>query len=222
MNDEGIIPPPLQGSALGAQLASLAELYERIEFAQRGFRTAAAAAGKPITCPAGCGTCCEGFVPDVLPIEAAYLAAFIIGRRPDLACRPLSPNPPCPFYEAERPEAHCAVYAGRPLICRLFAFSASIDKSGKPSFALCRRMPALADSGARAWTGDAILQAFGALPPAMPSFAAEVLGLDPIAAGERQSLDAALPRALSRLSLALRFAASDDDPEPNAPAPRAA
>jgi len=224
MESDDIIPVSLRGSSLERSLRDVESIYTAIDRAEAGFRESAAKAGKPLSCPAGCGSCCEGFVPDVLPLEAAYLAAYILGSRPELAHRPLSGVPPCPFYDADRPEAHCSVYRARPLICRLFAFSAVSGKAEEPSFALCRRMPALPGSEARSWSGEALREAFGAAPPLMSAFAAELLGLDPDSTGERRLLAEALPRALAKVGLALSLAGmarGDDEPEPNEPEPDA-
>lgn len=225
---QATIPTELIGSPAGELLAAIGGVYERIEAAQSAFRAKADESGAALGCPDGCGSCCENFVPDVLPVEALSAAAFILGHRPELADRAAQGRGrACPFYDADRPEAHCSIYPGRPLICRLFGFAAVLDKDGAPSFALCRRMPSPAGSGERSWSGEALRELFGAEPPLMAAFGAEVLGIEPQAAGERRPLPEALPAAIARLGLALRYAVfargdDGDEPEPNAPSPRAA
>ncbi|MBL8968664.1 MAG: YkgJ family cysteine cluster protein [Spirochaetaceae bacterium] len=222
------IPPELIGSPAGELLAAIGGIHDRIEAAQSAFRAKAAESGAALGCPEGCGSCCENFVPDVLPVEALAAAAFILGHRPDLAGRAAqSQGPTCPFYDADRPEAHCSIYPGRPLVCRLFGFAAVLGKDGEPSFALCRHMPSPVGNGERAWSDEALRGLFGAVPPVMAAFGAELLGLEPDAAGERRPLPEALPAAIARLGLALRYASlgrgdDGDEPEPNAPSPRAA
>lgn len=225
------IPPELTGSPAGELLAAIGGVYDRIEAAQTAFRARAAETGAALACPDGCGACCEHFVPDVLPVEALAAAAFILTHRPELAGSAENATAgqgrACPFYDADRPEAHCSIYQGRPLICRLFGYAAVLGKDGAPHFALCRHMPSPLGLEERAWSGEALRGLFGAEPPVMAAFGAEILGLEPDAAGERRPLPEALPAAIARLGLALRYAAfsrrdDGDEPEPDAPSPRAA
>ena len=142
-----ILPPSL----LRDRLESLAKVYRRADDAVAAFCTASG-----LACPRGCGTCCEGFVPDVMPIEAAAVAVFLAdadkaaawsvaasgrGQSPEEASTSTGKRQSCPLYAADTPW-HCTVYEARPLVCRLFAFSAVRDKRGQSSFALCRLMPA--------------------------------------------------------------------------------
>jgi len=215
-------------------LARLGALYGRITSAQAAAFASAANRGDPLACPEGCGSCCEGFIPDVLPVEAAFLADWLLRERPDLAERVLAWNedgssPPCPFHEPDRQGGHCGVYPARPLICRLFAFSATRDRSGRDAYSLCKQMPSR--RGGRSWSEDDIVREFGAPLPLMSDFSSEVISLVPSDSGDRRLLTKALPSAIRRLSLRLYLARleskdeSDDDPnggEPLRPAPRAA
>ena len=226
----------LAGSSLGPSLEGLREIYERIDAEQAASLAAIAARGEGLSCPADCGTCCEGFVPDILPVEARYLAAWLLRERPALAARVLAWDdggapeaPPCPFHEPERPGGHCGVYPGRPLVCRLFGFAAVRDREGRPSYSLCRLMPGR--GGKRSWSGAELAGELGAELPDMASFGALACALVPDETGQRSLLTEALPDALRRLSLVLRlsFLAAADrgrpdggdepEPEPNAPAP---
>ncbi len=127
----------------------------------------------------------------------------------------------CPLYAADTPY-HCTVYEARPLICRLFAFSAVKNKRGEPSYSLCRLMPDAPDKpGVRSAAGSALDSAFSragnaAKPPVMADLGAELVGLDPASAGERSPLPEALMRALSKL---LFLVGLDDrrDPENDGP-----
>lgn len=68
------IPPAVPADcALPAPLAELAAVYDRIEAEQQPWQEAT-----PWHCPEGCGSCCESFEPDILEIEALWLAAWIL------------------------------------------------------------------------------------------------------------------------------------------------
>lgn len=216
--DENILSGLPFGSLYDA-LSSLELIYRELGSATFDFASRAG-----LACPSGCGSCCEGFVPDLLPLEAAWLGAWLIRHEPEraraLAERGISDDGgrgrTCPFYRPEN-DQHCGVYAGRPLICRLFAFSAIRAKEGGEAFALCRHLPARAGSPARIWSGAGIEAEFGSTPPVMADYARRVALLRPGEQGERQLLPEALPAALRRLFLLLgmeeRSGGGDEDPE---------
>ena len=136
-----IHPRGLGGTSLDAPLRGLHRIYERIDSEQ-----AAWGAAVPYRCPSGCGSCCEGFEPDLLEIEALYMAAWLARaderRFSEIAegFRELSAEKKgCVLAKAEG-EYHCTVYGGRPLICRLFAYSGDRAKDGSARFRLCSRM----------------------------------------------------------------------------------
>lgn len=212
---------PFVQTATGNRIAQLAEIYRSIEQEQRAFIESSFACGKPLRCPAHCGSCCHGFMPDVLPVEADAIAWFLLTQAEPLIERCNSPsagntgrNPsPCPFHDPNRPGANCLIYPVRPLVCRLFGFAAVLDKEGKPSFSLCRHMPLPAGLHKRNFAGDSIEHTFGALPPPiMSKMAMAVLALDPHHSGHRSSLSEALPGALARVGMVLRFSLSPDEP----------
>jgi len=225
------IHPAFARTSFAPALERLHGIYARIERGQAESLAAIAARGPALACPEGCGSCCEPFIPDVLPVEARYLAAWLLRERPLLAERiarwpeGLGAVPPCPFYDAVRPGGHCTVYPARPLICRLFGFSALRDREGRESFALCKRMPSR--PGGRSWSGSRLEEELGASLPDMADFSASVVTLVPDEAGERALLTEALPQAVRRLALAMRLALASsaasapdgDEPEPSTPAP---
>jgi len=209
---------------------SLGELYGRIASAQEAILGSIAERGAPLACPEGCGACCGTFIPDVMPLEAGYLADWLLRERPDLAVRALEweedgSSSSCPFHEPSRKGGQCGVYPARPLVCRLFGFSATRDRSGREAFSLCKEMPSR--RGRRSWSGEDIEREFGARLPVMTDFTAEAVALAPAESGDRRLLTKALPTAIRRLSLRIYLSKleSSDDPdggEPPRPAPRAA
>lgn len=197
MNLDAVLPPSL----LAERLESLAYLYTRADAAVESFARLSG-----VSCPFGCGSCCEGFVPDILPLEAAYLATFIAlkdrQKAYELAAKGLAPRRRddgrigCPLYADDTPY-HCTVYEARPLICRMFAFSAVRDKRGEPAFSVCRL--GLSRSGLRSASGAALEEGFGAVPPTMADLGSELAAIDPDSAVDRRALPEALALALPRV-----------------------
>jgi Fe-S-cluster containining protein len=207
------IPGILPASLLAERLEVLAYLYRRADVAVNEFVQASG-----VSCGFGCGLCCEGFVPDILPLEASYIAAWLVGTDREKAYRiaasGLSPiaqpdsRQGCPLYAADTPY-HCTVYEARPLICRMFAFSGIRNKHGTASFSVCRHGHSA--GAARAASGhDELIRVFGAEPPVMADMGSELAGIDPATSGERISLDRAVPEAVARVLFLVGM--KDDDP----------
>lgn len=136
MNLYELIPKRLEQGSMGHNLRTLQGLYNKFELAQQAWIQAI-----PFRCPAGCGTCCESFEPDILEIEALFLAAHMIhlyGDETDSFIRDTG-SKGCVLADPENPY-HCRVYEGRPLICRLFAYCGDRDKEGKIRYRPCRYM----------------------------------------------------------------------------------
>ena len=258
------IPPSL----LRDRLEALADLYRRADEAVTAF-----CAGSGLACPHGCGTCCEGFIPDVMPLEAAAVAVYLADKdkaaawslagsgwgqgstdpvqsstnpeqgstNPERGATEPGQRQSCPLYAADTPW-HCTVYEARPLVCRLFAFSAVRDKRGQSSFALCKLMPAALDlamqpkptainatpATVRSASGTAIMESFGAEPPVMADYGNELLNLDPHSNGDRAPLPEALVDAMSQVLFLVGMKNQDsqndhrdDDPDLRPPLPRA-
>jgi uncharacterized protein len=207
----------IEGSSLQKRILALGQVYEKIETSQAAFRGAAEGKGEPLSCPPGCSTCCRGFVPDVLPVEADRVALHILTERRELLERflklkdePEEQNPTCCFWNPLDPAGGCSIYPARTLICRFFGFSAMKDKSGESAFTLCRWMPAPPGLEVRVLVGQARLEkTFGAAPPPMTDLSLEAAAIDPDASGERLPLHEALATALARVSLTLKMVAAE-------------
>ncbi len=217
MSTPDTLPSTPSGSLLEAIIAATGGIYARIDRDQRAFLSGAAAVGSALECPPGCGSCCEPFVPDILPSEAALIAAWLLESAPELARETAawtavdSPAvPPCPFLRRSGNGARCAIYPVRPLVCRLFGASGTRDKEGLASFRPCAHMPLAGFppvGGERpSITGPRLEERFGAPPPAMAVYAAELAALSPSEAAERSLIVDALPAALARVSLSLSLA----------------
>jgi len=164
-----LAPPFLIESSHGPVLRYLYELYgvldARISEWQRS---------SGLACPPGCGQCCARYEPFVLAAEGMAVAAFVAHRSPAglgvLEAAGEAEPARCVFYDGDTP-LHCTVHPARPLECRLFGFSASRAKNGRPLFRLCRDMP-----GPQSGTLDeeALRRTYGTLPPLMPDFGARL------------------------------------------------
>ncbi len=173
-------------------LRELSAVYEAIEAAQAPW-----IAATPFRCPPGCGTCCRSFEPEILDVEALYLAAYLIGERGNrLESLDFSGNGPgCVLADPEG-EYHCTVYPGRPLVCRLFAFAGDRDKSGALRFSPCKYA---AGPARKQWAEAEMRLSFGVLPPAMGDLAGQAESLLPGTSDQRLPLREALPKALAKL-----------------------
>lgn len=213
-------------TTLARRMDALDVIYARIEREQAEFRRSAAERGKAVACPPRCGNCCVHFVPDAMPIEADRLALFLLTERPAAIDRffalrddARARDSACPFWDESKPGENCGVYPGRPLVCRLFGFCSTRNKTGEPAFALCHGMRAVPGEPSRRFAGAArMAELFGAVPPPMADFSGEIVALDPSEAGLRSSILDALPSALARVALVLKLGAEEtlpDDDRPN-------
>jgi len=224
MDTEPLIPPELADSSIAKPLAALGELYAEADAACAAFLDAARARSGAegafrFGCPQGCGSCCERFVPDILPLEADFAALWILRNRPELAAVEPRSEAPCPYYDQANPEAHCRIYGGRPLICRLFGYSAMADKEGALEYSLCWKMPGAFTPSRngedlRSWRGAGIREAFGASPPLIADFGLRLQGLAAASAG-RVLLGEAIRDSVERMRFLLRLAAEGSDGNDN-------
>ena len=174
--------------------------------------------------------------------EALYLAAWLLAHDGDKAemirtCgagQSLNNDNGCFLYDPQNPH-HCTVYGGRCLICRLFGHSGSRGKDMKIHWKPCKFAPCTGTiTGTGASTGTAATAAnkreygeaelfalYGAVPPDMAQAASRLLALNPDDTHTRP-LREALPEAIEKLRLILRFLTPPEpnSPEPDLPSPR--
>lgn len=213
-----------KGTAIYQKITELDSVYTGIEDEQTEWKKVT-----PFHCPSGCGSCCVDFEPDVMEVEAIYLAAWMLHHQKERALSILdgsfvSPRPDpdrgCAFFDPESPY-HCTVYGGRALICRLFGYTGDRGKDGLGRWKPCKFLPENAEDGGehrkRQYSSAELQERFGATPPLMSDITARAIAIDPGTAGKRYPLMEALAIALRRLQLALRFL--DAPPEPDSPAP---
>ncbi len=195
-------------------LDSLDVLYTEIAEAQEAWKRVS-----PFNCTDGCGSCCVDFEPDVLEIEALYLAAWLVyhdGARAEAIMNGsfASPRPDpengCILFDPDNPY-HCTVYGGRCLICRQFGYSGDRGKDGRPRWKPCKFLFTGLDgqgpqSGRNTQFEEAeMLEKFGMTPPVMSDISAQVTALMPDGIGDRLPLREALPAAISKILMLRRF-----------------
>ncbi|MCX8013551.1 MAG: YkgJ family cysteine cluster protein [Rectinema sp.] len=196
-------------TSAGRRLSELEQLYAEIARAQERFLEATLSSGFSLSCPRGCGSCCDHFVPDVIPIEAELIAYHVLTHRIHVP----TDAQYCPFHDPSNAEGHCRIYPARPLICRFFGFSAVRDRNGRPAFRLCRHMPAPQGLSSRMLDAELLAATFDAVPPVMSDYALKVAAIDPARAGSRALLTAQLPDALQRIGTLLRFCDLSTEPD---------
>lgn len=204
------LAPALAGTMLDEPLHKLYDIYQRIEQSQREWIGAT-----PFRCPDGCGSCCEGFEPDILDIEAYFLAAWILMNQPDRvhSIHYDSSHQGCILADPANPY-HCTVYEGRPLICRLFAYSGDRGKDGSVRYRPCKFMTAAYMEGGigKTYSNQELQNLFGILPPVMGDLAGEAAIILPERSGDRYPLREILPVALAKIRYLLDLAFFAENP----------
>lgn len=122
------------------EIQSLLDLYQEIDVKLEKFKKET-----NLNCVKGCGECCHipserievtmvEFIPLSLQLWETGEAELFLEK-----VYRITQEEPCVFYrrDAYRNEGHCSIYLWRPLICRLFGFSAIEDKYGQPKIVIC-------------------------------------------------------------------------------------
>ena len=121
------------------KVSSLLKLFRKLDCDIRKFQRASG-----LKCREGCGQCCEN--PRVETTAAEFLPlAFHLWREKKaegwlLKAQEQNFTGRCVFYEPRADHSgrgRCSVYALRPLICRLFGFSAVTDKNNRKMLLTC-------------------------------------------------------------------------------------
>ncbi len=204
----------LGASHLGECLCELSGIYNQIEEESSEFCDR-----NCIHCTPGCGSCCEVFTPDITPVEAKMVAAYLLLEKKDIALidKVQQPNPDhCPLYDENNP-FHCQVYPARPLICRLFGQCASRMKDGSAAFHRCKfeggklmpeKLVFSADSGVKT----------------MDEYGIQIHSLDSGEGDDVEDLNLAVSKALNEVAMTASYlgilgSSSDNDDDDSTPTP---
>lgn len=217
MKNNFFLPSFLAGLAVEERLNRLLSLYEEVTEDIETWKQRT-----PFRCPPGCGTCCSQFEPHISSVEAELIAAYLIGVKRELSSlvsdSPEAPGLSCLFYSPSYAGA-CSIYPVRPLICRLFGYSAVKDKSGTVVYRLCRHMPGTisGENGRpprREFTEAELSEIYGFCPPVMQNYSTL---LESDNRNEKKPLHLEVAGAYRALLLAARLAGRIiyDNPEPD-------
>jgi Fe-S-cluster containining protein len=186
-------------------LDQLFEVYADLERQVAEFKR-----GAGIECLRKCAFCCatakfvEASIFEMLPLSlhfweegrAQEILEKLEGIHPEAPCILLNPNAP------DELSGGCSYYRFRPLVCRLFGFSATVDTNGKPSIALCAPLKAL-DSGVAERVNKKIRED---LPfPLMTDFSRKVAMIHPRLGEEKYPINIALWEALELVRQKIHF-----------------
>ena len=150
-----------------------------------------------LSCPLGCGDCCDHADTEVTKNEAVLIASYIREEKPALEERMetvlAEPNrTECVFYDRDK-DFHCRIYPVRPLICRAFGYSAYSDRTGSKLFAFCPSMP-IAEKA-----GGVMPVLFEPYPPVVEEYRDRIEGLHKTGDTGRRPLGRAVQRALKEI-----------------------
>lgn len=212
----------LEKSALFRSLFALDQIYTQIEHDEQEWKEKA-----PATCKEGCGSCCIDFEPDVLEIEALYMAAWLIQNEREKAIaiadetyiwpRFLDYAKGCFLFDPESPY-HCTVYEGRALICRLFGYSSDTGKDEKIRWKPCKFIPTNELTKGfehRQYNEAEMIEKIGSLPPVMSHYLRQALAIQPEDAGKTHPLREILPRSIQKIFTLLKYLEIDTIIDPD-------
>jgi Fe-S-cluster containining protein len=181
-------------------LKELTELYEELDREIAQFKITA-----ELDCIKFCHKCCatEGGKIEVSAFECLPLSIHLWQtEKAEIYLQKIGEaniKDPCVLYNVDRPrpdEWGCKYYPRRPLICRLFGFSAILDKRGEPKIALCRPIKE-ADPEAEKRINQRIAQ--GLKAPVLSHLARKASFLNPNLGQRRYPMNQGLKIALERL-----------------------
>ena len=219
-------------SLLFSQLRELEQIYEAIEKDEEEWKK-----HSPTQCPSGCGQCCIAFEPDLLEIEADYLALWLIQNDREKAeaiadqtyiwPRFLEYPQGCFLFDPTD-DYHCTVYEGRALICRLFGYTSDTGRDGKIRWKPCKYIPEEAFKAGfvrKQYTEEELHESLVALPPVMSHYLRKTLSIQPDNAGRTTAMRDILPKAIQKMLFLLKYIElessvdnnPDDTPTPTSP-----
>ncbi len=184
------------------KVKTLFKIYQKLDSDIAAFQKSSG-----LKCKEGCGRCCENPKITTSAIEFLPLAFHgwrtneAVGWLKEIESRNLSG--PCVFYKSDpqRPGmGRCSVYPWRPLICRLFGFSAMSDKNGKKQLLTCpiiKERHAVQIATIEKNLGKEHV-------PGTADYTMQVQGLDP-ALSQELPINEAIYRALEKVGLIVQY-----------------
>lgn len=173
-------------------IRNIREIYKLLKSAETETGRFGQKAG--IGCPSGCGLCClrpgiEARVTEFLP---AAWHLVVTGKYTDiLAAIETRQGNPCIFYN-HATDGHCSMYEYRGLICRLFGYSSSRNKSDEKVFYSCR----ILKESLKEPMPPAVLEK----APSIPDYYLRLYSLDPGSDLKTLPINEAIRAAIHRVS----------------------
>ncbi len=169
-----------------------------------------------LSCPPGCAACCRSERVEATVVELLPLAFHLFQtHQAELMLKRLDRthnSPCCILFRPDLAESNgggCSHYPFRALVCRLFGFAGTHDRTGAPRFARCRVMPA------PAIPAQAHLSTPRSVMPIFHEFGMVVTTLHPDLGTTRRPINDAIREALLKVGLFLTYnepvAAERDD-----------
>jgi uncharacterized protein len=153
-----------------------------------------------VTCPAGCGFCCETPTVEASPLEMLPMAKSLIDQglaEVYLERLQTEDTSRCMIYESHGgKKGRCTQYATRPSLCRQFALAALIKKDGSATLSICKELKETYPF----WV-DLNPEDF----PVMNEWTSKLMALHPDLLKHRQPISIALREALEKLMLLATF-----------------
>ena len=158
-----------------------------------------------IDCENHCSECCRYHDVNASPLEFLPFAwhAYKLGML-DHWFDELEKHeqPQCIFSRTEENNWGCRIYPVRGLICRLFGFSATTDKNGRPVFAVCRKLK-LNQPETAGKAGLYVMQ--GGKIPVMSNYYRRLAAIDPALGNQFMPINLAIKKALEMVYFNLHY-----------------
>ena len=216
----------LENTSVYDILVKMEEAYERIAMEQGGWYEKT-----DFTCPAGCGSCCKGFEPDIFDGVALYMAAWLLENDRSTALKVSEGEFPfmhddgtCLFFNDSSP-FHCSIYNGRAFVCRLFGASSFRSPSGEKMWRPCKFYPDeyllthVPPFQKKPYSELETEQVLGAVPPLMSDLTQEIVSLS---SGEAFLIHEILPQKIRYLLWLIAMNDNGNDNPNGTPSPVAA
>lgn len=162
-------------------------------------------------CKKCCGTAGENIEVSVFEVLPMSIYFWQKGEAEDWLDKleKATPATPCVlFHNDPLAKSGCSAYFWRPLLCRLFGFSAKLDKNGKPLIGLCKELKQK-DVFLEKRVQEKINEAEGeAIVPINSHFAQKIAAINPHLGQQRYSINTALKEALEIVGFRLSLMAS--------------
>jgi len=162
-----------------------------------------------LRCPSLCGFCCNSTKVETTVLEMLPIAAMLWSqKKAESSLKAIDEKPylsACIFYKSESNRTlngRCSVYSIRPMICRLFGFSAITNKHGKNRLVTCsiirKSNPQQCENAQR-------LVSLGLQAPKMTDFSFKAFNINPDLMQRQVPINQAAKEAIERVGFYMHF-----------------